>query len=238
MRHILILASCLALTMPVHAAERPPATESSRVTILKLEETVSREVPRDRLRAELALETSAAEPVQAQRELNARMQAVLPLTRDVPGVKVESGSYSTYADRSDKRAVVWRARQSIALTGGDAETVLDLTGKLQQKGLALVQLAYELTPEAARLTETELTTAALQRLRLRADKAAQDIGMNFAAWTMIEVGTAVPGFQPRPMMRAATMAGGAAQFPTPVAEPGTAQVQVTVRAEANLVPGK
>jgi uncharacterized protein YggE len=123
---------------------------------------------------------------------------------------------------------------SLTLTAGKAEPLLALVGTLQQSGLLLSSLDYELTPEAARMAEDDLTSEALARLRRRADLVAQSLGLVVERIRDLRLGNAA-GTQPvpRPFM-AAGIAQGAA--PPPIAEPGEATVTVSVDADVQLGP--
>src|SRR5258708_36246881 len=107
-----------------------------------------------------------------------------------------------------------------------------LGGTLQKQGLELSSLAYELTPEAARAVEDDLTKEALTRLQQRAERVAGDLGMTVERIRDLQVGNA-DGTQPvpRPLFMQARAAASA-----PVAEPGDATVSVSVSAEVLLTP--
>ena len=157
----------------------PPRDDSA--TVLRLVERSERMVKRDRLMAELRVEASDADPARLQAEINRRMAAALERAKATATVTVTTGGYHVYQqppgppvpDRAGAHPPPprWQGMQSLLLQSRDAGALLALAGTLQQQGLVLSSLAYELTPEAARAVEDELTEEALARLRQRASPA-------------------------------------------------------------------
>lgn len=205
-------------------------------TVVHLVERSERMVKRDRLVAELRVEADDPDPARLQAEINRRMAAALEVAKAVAGISLTTGSYGVYqqpvSPPTDRAQLRWHGAQSLQLRSTDAGALLALIGMLQQKGLVLSSLAYELTPEAARAMEDELTKEALARLRQRAGRIADDLGMSIDRLRNLDVGNA-DGTQPiaRPF---AVRAAGAA--PAPVAEPGDVTVSLSVSADVLLAP--
>src|SRR5579883_2041004 len=110
-----------------------------------------------------------------------------------------------------------------------------LTGSLQQDGLMVGALSYELSPEAARSVEDELTATALARLKERGARIAQALNLTVERLRDLRVGNA-NGTQPIPRAMSAMKSDVA--MPAPVAEPGEAEVSVMVDADLVLVPSR
>ena len=108
--------------------------------------------------------------------------------------------------------------------------LLTLVGTLQQRGLAVADLAW-LAPETARKARADALRQALSRLR-RADEAASILGLRFDSFRDVRLGE-VPS-APRPMLRAmaAPMAANAA--PPPVAEAEEVPIEASVEADVVL----
>src|SRR5207237_6790647 len=121
--------------------------------------------------------------------------------------------------------------QSLSLVDQDFAELLALVGDLQNDGLAVSSLAFELSPEAARAAQDELTNEALNRLRERSERIAMELHLSFQRYRDIRVGN-VGGERPVPMR---AMAAAAPPAP-PVGEAGDAIVQVSVDADVVLVP--
>ncbi|HEX7968270.1 MAG TPA: SIMPL domain-containing protein [Stellaceae bacterium] len=229
-----ILAFSAALLPALAQAQTvaPPPKRDENGTVLHLTERSERMVKRDRLTADLRVEASDADPARLQAEINRRMAAALDHAKSVAAVTVATGGYSVYQQQASPQAPArWHGMQSLLLASRDAAPLLPLAGALQQQGLALYSLGYELTPEAARSVEDELTSQALSRLRERAERIAGALGMTVERLRDVQVGNA-DGTPPMPHpMQYKAMAAA-----SPVAEPGDAAVSVSVSAEVLLAP--
>jgi uncharacterized protein len=222
-----------ALSAPPAAAAAPPPPPDDGMTVLHLTESADRAIRRDRLRVQLRVETTAGNAKQVQADINRRMASALAKVKAVAGVKPETGSYSVYEERQQNVPSRWRGSQSLSLIDQDFAELLALVGDLQNDGLAVASLAFELSPEAARVAQDELTNEALNRLRDRAERIAMELHLSFQRYRDIRIGN-VGGDRPVPM-RAMAMAA-AAPAPPPVGEAGDAMVQVSVDADVVLAP--
>lgn len=242
-RRVALALSAMSLAAPALAQDPgivPP--RDANATALHLVERGERMVKRDRLTAEIRVEAENADPARLQAEINRRMAAALEHAKAVAAVTVTTGGYHVYqspprppaADRgsANQASPRWQGTQSLLLQSRDAAALLALAGTLQQQGLVLSSLAYELTPEAARAVEDELTKEALARLRQRAERVADDLGLTVERIRDLQVGNA-DGAQPVPR---SFYSAARAATPAPVAEPGDATVSVSVSAEVLLAP--
>jgi uncharacterized protein len=224
-----LLIGLAALIAPA-AAQAPPIV--SNATVLHLTETAERNVVRDRLRVDLAVEVSDPDAAKVQAEINRRMSAALARVKSVPEVTVETNGYTVYQERPTNAPPRWHGGQSVSLTGKDFTALLALVGTLQQSGLVITGLAPELSREAEQSVEDELTDSALARLQKRAAHIAAGLGTTVDALRDVRIGNAGT---PPPAMRAMALAGGMSQSaPPPVAEPGEATVRVMVQADIVL----
>lgn len=230
-RHVcgVALAAALLAVAPAHAA---PAEHDEGLTVLHLSETADRAFRRDRLRAQLRVEATGNNAKQVQAEINRRVAGALERVRAIAGVKPETGGYSVYEERPPNAPARWRGSQGLTLLDRDFAELLALVGDLQNDGLVVSALAFELAPETARAAEDELTTEALKRLTQRAERIASDLHLTVTRYRDVKVGN-VGGERPI-IMR--SMAPGAAPASPPVAEAGDAIVQVGVEAEVLLGP--
>jgi len=227
-RLLLALAVLLmSLSVPALAAEAP----ADGGTVLHLREEAQRPVARDQLRAVLRVEGSDSDAARLQAEIDRRLAAAVARAKSVAGVSLFTAGYAVYEQHAKDQPPQWHGSAGLTLTAQDSAPLLALLGELQQSGLLMSALAYELTPEAARRVEDELTAEALDRLRQRAERVAGDLGLAVLRLRDLRVGNAA-GTQPVPRLFAA--AAGAA--PAPVAEPGEATVTVSVDAEVELGP--
>src|SRR5258708_275024 len=155
------------LALPAQAQGKPAAEEGA--VMLRLSESAGRQVTQDRLRANLRVEIGGADPRSGQGQVNAKMAGALERAKAVAGVRVETAGYYVYEDRSLRRGSRWWGNQGLALTSADAAALLALVGQLQDDGLVMGGLAYELAPETRRRIEAELIPEAIQKLKDKAD---------------------------------------------------------------------
>jgi predicted secreted protein len=236
-RHAVAATFALAASLfalPVLAAPASPPPPDDGLTVLHLSEAADRAIRRDRLRVQLRVEATAANAKQVQAEINRRMASALTKVKAVAGIKPETGSYSVYEERQQNVPSRWRGVQSLSLLDHDFAELLTLVGDLQNDGLAVSALAFELSPEAARAAQDELTNEALNRLRERAERIAMELHLSFQRYRDVRVGN-VGGERPVPL-RAMAMAADAKQAAPPVGEAGDAMVQVSVDADVVLGP--
>jgi predicted secreted protein len=209
----------------------PPAfgQQAAAPTVLHLTQTAERKVVRDRLRVEMRVEETAADALAVQSTINRRMAAALDRTRQVVGVTVETGSYEVGEERPGHGPAQWRGSQSLILTGGAADAVLQLAGVLQSQGLLMSSMAYEVSPETVRGAEEDLTAEALAGLRARAASIADRLHVAVLGYRDLRVGNAETSPPPMPRFAMAVMA-------SPVAAAGESVIRLAVEAEVLLGP--
>jgi predicted secreted protein len=225
----LAVVLCLLLASAAAMADEPAQTK------LALSATATREVEQDTLVGVVAAHAEAATASAAQAAVNSAMTAAIEKARAVKSVRAASGGYRVYQEY-DKEGQPrrWIAEQDLRLTGREAAPLLELVGALQADGLHVNGLTYELSAEARRAVEDELTIEAIQTLRSRAERVATSMAMRVQAIEMLRVGEA-PGEPPvRPMFRASV--AEAAPSPPPVALPDLETVSASVSAQLILVP--
>ena len=223
----------LVICRPAEAAPGEPATDAG-LTVLHLSESADRAIRRDRLRAQLRVETTGANAKQVQADINRRMTNALVKVKAVAGIKPETGGYSVYEERQQNVPTRWHGSQGLTLVYGDFARLLAVVGDLQNDGLAVSALTFELAPETAHAAQDELTSEALKRLGDRAERIAADLHLAILRYRDIRVGN-VGGDRP-PGPRAFAIAQAGAVAPPPAAEAGDATVQVSVDADVVLGP--
>jgi len=228
-----LAAALLAIAMatPAGAADPQPdaVLSGGGLTVLHLSERADRQLKADRLQATLRVDASGADATVVQGQINQAMAAALVKAKAATGVTVETGGYTVYEDRSPTAPAQWRGSQSMTIGGGDTAAVLTLAGILQNDGLAISGMAFDLAPETARTVEDDMTDVALGRLRKRADRIAATLDLGVVRIRDIHVGNANDA-QPRPMPMLARMAASS-PIVAPSAEASMVTVQVTVDAE-------
>jgi predicted secreted protein len=223
MRHLL-LAAALVLA--------PLAAAWADDTTLTLSETATEMAAPDELAAALRAEATAPTAAEAQRQVNAAMADALAHAKQVAGVTASTGGYGVYRDPS-VRPERWQASQTLELRGADGAALLTLVGALQQKGLAVSELHWQLSADAAKRAEAEATRRAIAGLRARVDEAAGLLGLRFVRFGKVRLDTPAPF---RPAMRMMAVAAPAAASPPPSATTEDIPVSATVGADAVLAP--
>jgi predicted secreted protein len=225
-------APSLSCAAPLRGTDPPPhGPPGPAVTVLHLSETAEKSLVPDRLRLEMRVEESAADPRTAQAAINRRMATALRKARQTAGIEVETGNYALYEEAPPHAAPLWRGSQSLILVGEDAARLLDLAGALQSDGLVMSSLAYEVSPAMLRGAQEGLTTEALAALGRRAAAIADRLHLKVLRYRDLTVGNAGGG--PPPVLRGAAMA---AAMPAPVAAPGRTRIRLTITATAILGP--
>ena len=162
------------------ASGEPPAAQA--VTRLHLAAEGSVLKAPDVLVGDLTAEATSPSAVEAQRKVNAMMAVAMKGAGAAEGVEARAMGYALNQVDLDEDAVPvrphphrmgWTAQQTLEVRGKDGERLLSLVGKLQDAGLAVASLDWQLSPELGR----QARDAALQALRVRADKAAQALGL-------------------------------------------------------------
>lgn len=201
-------------------------------TQLYLQESASREVGQNVLMATVRAHAEAASPADAQAAVNRHMAAAARRVQAVAEVRAATGSYSVYQRRDrDNKPVGWIAEQDLRLTSDDPGALLQLVGALQESGLSLNGLGWQVDEATRRKVQDELTIEAIATLRQRAAAIAASVNMAVGNIDSLRVGGAMEG--PRPMMmRAEAMAGA----PPPTALPDQETIRANVEAEITLTP--
>ncbi|HWG79737.1 MAG TPA: SIMPL domain-containing protein [Stellaceae bacterium] len=221
-----------ALPVAVRAADEPPPPAAA--TILRLSERAERQVPRDELVLLLRVEATAKTAHDAQAEINRRMPAALDEAKKIASVKAETPAMNVFEVREPNKQPVWRATEALRLRSKDFTAALALLGRLEEQGLLVSALNFEVSRDALKSIEDALTAEALKRLQIRAAAIAAGMGLSIEHVRSVQIGEAgEPG--PRPLMFAG-IAARATASPPPTAEAGEAPVSVTVNAEIWLMP--
>ncbi len=226
--------SVLVLAVLASAAMQPAVAQTtSQETVLHLSATGLVQVVPDQLAAELVAQStsaSSASAATAQRQVNGLMADGMKMGQAVAGVDARAVGYSV-APGDDRRAT-WIARQTLELRAADGPALLDLAGKLQEHGLALASLDWQLSPALRRKAHEEATTAALKELQAEAASAAATLGLHVDHLQDVRLDEA--SFQPRrgvPMMAVSRMSS-----PPPQASAAPEEVTAQVSADVLLRP--
>jgi len=109
---------------------------------LNLSLTEQRQVDQDTLNASLQYVAQGRDRRALQNEVNEAMADVLELLRESDGIQFNTGFYQVHIvqagrpGRADVESPVYRAQQNVQLESKDSTLMLEVTGKLQELGLA------------------------------------------------------------------------------------------------------
>jgi predicted secreted protein len=222
---LLLIAGVALAAAPAHAE-----------TLLRLSETATVMEHPDELDATLRVDVTAPNPAQAQRQVNATMEAALATAKAVSGVTVSTGGYFVWRVGPTASVVPehWQANQSLELTSHDGAALLKLVGDLQQKGLAVGQLGWRLSEAATRTARAEATRKAIAALRGRAEEAAALLDLRFGSFKEVNLDSTRPQPIPRMMAMAAPVASASASPPS--AEATDVSISATAEADVVLIP--
>lgn len=241
MRALILFAAFALLPFTAHAqSEDPIFSLQQDESLLHISATETREVDQDLLVANLRIESENEDNKAVQNEINTGMQEALDLAKDYDGVKAVTRGYTVrqYDRNSGKRdlpaRMIWKGSQSVQLKSKNAEALLELAGKIQEKGFVMSGLEYSLSPEVAAQIQDEMLEAALQKLSARAERAAKALGKGEAELKEINTqGNYAP--QPPVYARAEMMSMAAdSKMAAPVASPGETTITMNVSAKALL----
>lgn len=231
------------LVIPGAFAAAPPGPAEDRSTLLKLTAHAQTEVQNDLMTVHLNIERRAEDATEAAADVNRLMRETLDRVAEVPEIDARSISYSTAPiydrngarERTDPWAaqdriqpVAWQVTQVLELKGQDFDRLTTLTGELQDRGLAITQIRFSLSPEIQRLHREALVTEAIERWQ----RTARDMGTALGASYLLPEELTLhddgaPG--PRPMFASARHQDA---VPAPALEAGQSTLRVTVSGHA------
>ncbi len=214
---IAALGAAAVLMIACGQAGAQPAPAAN--TVLHLTATSSVQATPDQLVAALLARNTSQSAAAAQRRVNALIADGLKDAQGVTGVDARATGYAV--EPTDDKRAAWVAQQTLELRGSDGPSLLDLVGRLQERGLVAASLDWQVSPALRRKAHDEATTAALKQLQVRARSAAATLGLNVDH--LREVRLDGPANQPVPMMAMAARAVAAPQA-TAAPEDVTAEV--------------
>jgi uncharacterized protein YggE len=166
--------------------------------------------PPDVLVGDLIAEATSPSAVGAQRKVNEMMAQGMKDARAMAAIEARALGYSVNQIDLDEgvvpvrphaRRMGWTAQQTLEVRGKDGERLLALVGKLQEQGLTVSSLEWQLSPEVSRQAWDGAMVNALQALRVRAHKAAQALDLRVVQLQDVRVN--MQGSSPiRPMLGA------------------------------------
>ena len=183
---VALMVSAGSVCAQTPASSLSPGSGPPNVTHLHLSAEGAVSEPPDLLVGDLTAEATSPSAVDAQHKVNAMVAQGMKDARAAEGIDARATGYAVnrvdldggvVPARPHPHRVGWTAQQTLEVRGKDGERLLSLVGKLQDAGLAVASLDWQISPELGRQARDAAMVAALQALRVRADKAAQALGL-------------------------------------------------------------
>jgi predicted secreted protein len=224
--------SCLLLFLfPMTAFCQVPIAGSVETPAISLNASATMQVDNDRMTILMQAESEKPVASVAASEVNARMARALAVTKAVSGVTAKTVNYSTNQVLEKGRMVRWRVSQWLQIETADFTAGANLATKLQDEGLLLSSLTFNVSPDARRVAVAKLQHEALTDWQSLAKQAAASMGYGgYAPGRLaINVNDNVP--PPRPRFSAQAMAAAA---PEVNVAGGSSEIVLTVSGDAIL----
>jgi uncharacterized protein YggE len=223
-----------SLGVGILAAALLAAPAARAGTILHLTVTATITAMPDELVAQLSAQADAPSAGAAQQRVNQMIAAALGAAKPLSAVTTSTTAYSVWHETEPRD--IWHASQGIALRSHDGGGLLTLVGSLQQGGLAVGDLSWQLSPDASEKTYEQAIGRAVNLLTARADTVAGLLHLTVKGFRSVTVGED-GGIQPQPMggMRMMSLAVPAAA-PPPSAQADVVTISATVSGDVDLVP--
>lgn len=225
------LVLCLASAAPALAATDFRAADAKPITTtdVQLVQQAALVVPRDRITATLRVTMRGPNARQIQIEINRRMIAALAKVKNAPAVIAETGSYAVnHPYTREGESAAWQGEQTLILTSGDVDAVLNLAGDLQNEGLVMGEMRFFVSPDSLKAVQDELTATALKAMQDRAVNIAGDLNLRVSRYKTITVGNAQEQIGETPTSTKVAVTGRSRKAPPPAAIAGEALVTLTV----------
>jgi uncharacterized protein len=207
-----------------NAQPGPQPTPPGGSTILHLSASASVPASPDQLVVNLVAQSTLPLAAAAQRRVNALIAEGMQAAHNMAGVEARAVGYSVTP--TDEKRSMWNAQQTLQLRGPDGQSLLDLAGRLQERGLIAASLDWQLSPALRRKAHDEATTEALKELQARAAAAATTLGLHVDHATDVRLD--IPVYQPRPSFSVMAARGAPPPQATALPEDVTADVSADV----------
>ncbi len=228
MKRLLAVALILGASMGASA-------EPLNYDVVNLQADARTEVANDLLTATLFIEATNTDAAKLAADVNRTLNQGVRLVHEFPGVKIESGTQSTWPIYDAKnRLAGWRTRAELRVESRDfdaaSRAIAKITGSMQLAGISFVP-----SPDTITATENRLIDAALKAFRTRADIIAKSMGAR--TWKSVNLNINTGG-GPMPMSkyRTATMAMSVEAVPAPEVAAGNSEITVLANGTIQLQP--
>ena len=204
-------------------------------TYLNLSVTEVKQVEPDLLIASLRYEIESESTKTLQNKINQTMKKALMIAEKKEELTISTEQYSVYkyskpGKEGENGKEIWKGSQAIVIKGKSAEDILVLSGQLQEIGLVMSDLHYEVSLEKLEEVRTSIMENAINKLLSRAKKTADIIGAKEVKVNNINIDGDNRYPQPYQGLMRAAVANMSETMSAPVSSPGKTDVTLTISA--------
>jgi len=216
----LLLLLCLTVSAGTGLAD-----DELRYNQVRLQSQQTESVSNDTMHVTLQTYAEMQDPAKLAARINQEMEWALAQVKQVPGVKLRTGSYQTWPITRKEVTTGWRGQQDLILESRDTQALSRLVGQLQAK-LQIKSMNFSVSDEKRVTVENRLIDLALNAFRERAGIVGDNL--KAGGYRIVELNVGTSTARP-PMMHQARMASMSMEAADAVAvEGGESDVRVTV----------
>ncbi len=208
-------------------------------TYLNLSVTETKQIEPDTLIASLRYESESESAKEVQNKINQLMKKALSVLEKKENVEVSTQQYSVYKfykplKQGAPEKELWKGSQSIGIKSKSTEDILALSGQLQEIGLVMSDLHYEVSLTKIEEARTSMVENALNKLLSHSKRIAGIIGLKEVKIKNINIdgdNRYPPVPYPKLMRTAAT--NMVSSIADPVSAPG--KIDITLNISATIL---
>jgi predicted secreted protein len=230
-KQIIRLVAFILLMIPVTGIADD---DKYKGTLLNLAATEHAVIDEDLLTATLRFEAEDASAKIVQSKINDTMKKVINEAKKFGKVETSTEEYSVYkytlkTNKEQKKDTLWRASQSLSVSGYSSEDLLKLTGDLQKMGLVISSLNYSVSTNKKEEAREALMEAAIEKILNKAKRVAKALGKNEIKVANINIDSNTPS-QSMQLFSMNINSGAKSNDDDPIAIPGKNRISMTVQA--------
>ena len=208
-------------------------------TYLNLSVTETKQVEPDILIASLRYESESESAKEVQNKINQMMKKALSVAEKKENIEVSTEQYSVYkfskpVKQGATEKELWKGSQSIVIKSKSTEDILALSGQLQEIGLVMSDLHYEVSIAKIEETRTSMVENAINKLLSHAKRVAGIIGLKEVKIKNINIeGDNRYPPVPYPKLMRTAAANVVSSITAPISAPG--KIDITLNISATIL---
>ena len=205
-------------------------------TYLNLSVTETKQVESDILIANLRYESESESAKEVQNKINQMMKKALSVAEKKENIEVSTEQYSVYkfskpVKQGATEKELWKGSQSIVIKSKSTEDILALSGQLQEIGLVMSDLHYEVSIAKIEETRTSMVENAINKLLSHAKRVAGIIGLKEVKIKNINIeGDNRYPPVPYPKLMRTAAANVVSSITAPISAPGNIEITLNISA--------